>query len=56
MYKTAKLLDLTKTIAADLFTDKLYPWETLDGIKEFVLALGPSLPADEYDNPAGRVG
>ena len=55
MYKTDELLDLTKTIAADLFTDKLYPWETLDGIKEFILVLGPSLPADEYDNPAEGV-
>ena len=55
MYKTEELLDLTKTIAADLFRDKLYPWDTLDGIKEFILALGPSLPADEYDNPADGV-
>ena len=55
MYKTDELLDLTKTIAADLFPDKEYPWEALDGIKEFILALGPSLPADEYDHPAEGV-
>jgi len=55
MYKTDELLDLTKTIAADLFADKEYPWEALDGIKEFILALGPSLPADEYDHPAEGV-
>ncbi len=55
MYKTDELLDLTKTIAVDLFADKEYPWETLDGIKEFILALGPSLPADEYDHPAEGV-
>lgn len=55
MNKTEELLDLTKTIAADLFTDKQYPWETLNGIKEFILALGPSLSADEYDHPAEGV-
>ena len=55
MIKTNELLDLTKTIAADLFADKQYPWEALDGITAFILALGPSLPADEYDHPAEGV-
>ena len=26
-----------------------YPWEALPHIKEFILALGPSLPKDEYE-------
>ena len=55
MFKTDELLDLTKTIAADLFAGKQYPWEALEGITAFILALGPSLPADEYDNPADGV-
>ena len=51
MYKISDLYDLTKTIAAELFDGKEYPWEVLEGIKEFILKLGPTLPADEYDNP-----
>ncbi len=44
-----ELLDLSRTIAADLFADKTYPWEALCGISDFILALGPTLPADEYE-------
>ena len=44
-----ELLDLSHTIAADLFADKTYPWEALCGISDFILALGPTLPADEYE-------
>lgn len=51
MTEIKELLDLTKTIAAPLFEGKKYPWEVLDGIKEFILALGETLPADEYDHP-----
>lgn len=47
--------DLTKTLAAPLFTQTVYPWEVLPKIGEFVSALGPTLPADEYDNPAEGV-
>ena len=55
MYKINDLYDLTKTIAAPLFDGKDYPWEALEGIKEFILQLGPTLPADEYDNPSEGV-
>lgn len=55
MTEIKELLDLSKTIAAPLFEGKKYPWETLDGIKEFILELGPTLPADEYDNPSEGV-
>lgn len=51
MIKTIELLDLTHTIAAKLFEDKEYPWEALSGIKEFILALGPTLPEEEFDHP-----
>lgn len=51
MYHTEELLDLTHTIAAELFKGKEYPWEALSGIKEFILALGPTLSKDEFDNP-----
>lgn len=51
MYEIKELLDLDKTIAAKLFEGKTYPWEALDGIKSFILELGESLSADEYDHP-----
>lgn len=43
------LLDLSKTIAAPLFAGKTYPWEALADIGDFILQLGPTLPADEYE-------
>lgn len=51
MTEIKELFDLSKTIAAPLFEGKKYPWEALDGIKDFILQLGPTLPADEFDNP-----
>ena len=39
------LLDLSKTIAAPLFAGKTYPWEALADIGDFILQLGPTLPA-----------
>ena len=45
-------MDLSHTIAAELFEDKEYPWQALAGIKNFILALGPTLPAEEFDHPA----
>ncbi len=55
MTKINELFDLDKTIAAKLFEGKTYPWEVLDGIKDFILALGETLPQDEYDHPADGV-
>lgn len=43
------LLDLSKTIAAGIFDGLPYPWEALPKIKEFIIALGKTLPADEYE-------
>jgi NDP-sugar pyrophosphorylase family protein len=51
MYEIKELLDLDKTIAAKLFEGKTYPWEALNGIKSFILELGETLSADEYDHP-----
>lgn len=55
MYTTRELLDLSHTIAASLFEGKTYPWEALPDIKEFILALGAGLSADEFDNPSEGV-
>lgn len=49
MYKTKDLYDLSHTLAAPLLEKTEYPWEALDGIKDFILTLGPTLPKDEYD-------
>lgn len=50
-----ELFDLSKTIAAPLFEGKTFPWEVLDDIRDFILALGETLPAEEYDHPAEGV-
>ena len=47
----ADLYDLSNTIAAPLLERFEYPWEALADIKAFILELGPTLPADEFDNP-----
>ncbi len=46
---TKALLDLDKTIAAAIFDEVIYPWEALPKITEFIRALGPTLPAEEYE-------
>lgn len=51
MYTIADLLDLSHTKAAPLFEGKTYPYEVLDGIKGFILALGATLSPEEYDHP-----
>jgi NDP-sugar pyrophosphorylase family protein len=53
--KIADLFDLEHTIAAPLFEGKEYPWEVLDGIKEFILQLGPTLDPEKFDNPSEGV-
>lgn len=40
-----------RTIAAPLFEGRVYPWEVLPHIGDFILELGKTLPEDEYDNP-----
>ena len=51
MTEIAELFDLTKTIASGLFEGKTYPWEVLPEIKSYILKLGETLSADEYDHP-----
>lgn len=40
---------LEETIAADLFKDATYPWEVLPKIKDFIIALGNTLPEDKFE-------
>ena len=44
-----RILNLSQTLAADLFADCTYPWEVLPNIAAFIRQLGPALPADEYE-------
>lgn len=53
--KTAELFDLNNTIAAKLLAQSVYPWEILDSIRSFILALGDALPKELYDNPTPGV-
>ncbi|MBR5947142.1 MAG: UDP-N-acetylglucosamine pyrophosphorylase [Clostridia bacterium] len=48
MYGINDLLDLEHTIAAELFSGKEFPWEALDGIKDYIFKLGSELPKDEF--------
>jgi len=40
------LYDLSHTLAAEYLSGFTYPWEALKGIKDMILALGPSLGED----------
>ena len=55
MLKTKDLYDLTHTKAAELLEKTEYPWEALAKIKEFIIELGKTLPADEYDEVSENV-
>lgn len=52
MYEISDYLDLTHTIAGELFEGKKYPWEVLPEIGDFILKIGATLSPDEYDHPA----
>ena len=53
--KTGALLDLTRTLAGEYLAGFSYPWEALDGIKDLILTLGPSLNPEEYEETAPQV-
>ena len=49
------LYTLEETIAAELFQGATYPWEVLPRIKDFIIALGETLPEDKYERREGNV-
>lgn len=49
MYTITDLYDLNHTLAADYLKQFTYPWEALNGIKDFILELGKTLDPNEYD-------
>ncbi|MGN1104971.1 MAG: UDP-N-acetylglucosamine pyrophosphorylase [Candidatus Coproplasma sp.] len=55
MYTINDLYDLNHTLARDYLSKFTYPWEALKGIKDFIISLGQTLSADEYDKVAENV-
>ena len=50
------LYSLDETIAADLFDGATYPWEVLPKIKDFIIELGQTLPADKFEEVKEELG
>lgn len=46
MYKTKDLYDLSHTVAGSYLSEFEFPWQALKGIKDLILALGPTLGED----------
>ncbi|MBQ7145900.1 MAG: UDP-N-acetylglucosamine pyrophosphorylase [Lachnospiraceae bacterium] len=55
MIKINDLFDLDHTLAGDYLKQFTYPWEALKGIKDFILALGPTLDPAEYTEVSEHV-
>ncbi len=47
--------DLAHTMAKDELGKLTYPWEALPHIKDWILAIGKTLPADEYNQVSENV-
>ena len=54
MYTIKDLYDLDHTLAKDYLSQFTYPWEALKGIKDMILALGPTL-GDDYEEVSENV-
>ncbi len=54
-YTISNLYNLQETIAAPLFEKAVYPWELLPRIRDFIVALGKSLPKDTFTEVKDRV-
>lgn len=55
VYRIEDLYDLTKTMAAPLFSGKVYPHQVLADISAYILLLGPTLPADRFEQVGADV-
>lgn len=53
--KTNNLLDVSKTIAGEIFEGTEYAWEVLPKISNFILALGDKLDPNIYENKGDGV-
>jgi len=55
MYTINDLYDLNETIAADIFAQKTYPWEVLADISDYIVKLGSTLDASEYEKKGDNI-
>ncbi len=53
--KIGDLYDTSHTVAAELFEADKYPWELLDRIGDFIVALGKTLDPEVYENRGNNV-
>lgn len=51
----AALYTLEETIAKEVFAGLTYPWEVLPKIKDFIVALGETLPEEKYERREGNI-
>lgn len=51
----AALYTLEETIAKEVFAGLTYPWEALSKIKDFIIALGETLPEEKYERREGNI-
>ena len=49
------LYDLSHTLAAPYLSRFTYPWEALAGLSDFIVELGRSLPAEEYEEIGEKI-
>lgn len=49
------LYDLNETIASGLFDGAVYPWELLPKIGKFIIELGNTLPAEQYEKRGDNI-
>jgi len=49
------LFDLSHSAAGEYLAGFQYPWEALEGVKEFILTLGAGLSPEEYERREGDV-
>lgn len=55
MLEIQTLFDLTHTLAGDYLAKFTYPWEALDGISDWIIALGKTLNPEEYTEVSEHV-
>lgn len=55
MVEIQDLYDLDETIAKELFTGLTYPWEALPKIGPFIMELGKTLSAEEYNQASENI-
>lgn len=55
IYQTQELFDLEHSLAGSYLAGFQYPWQALAGIGDLILALGKTLPPEEYEQIAEHV-